>query len=645
MAAKSIALQNYYNRFDETKNYDMHLVRDGNAGQGAEINEIQSALICRMKKIADGIYKDGDVLKDAQIIVDAETGEVKAQNGQVYINGAVRGVPAATFTVPTTGTVAVGIYMRERVVTELEDPTLYNPAVGSDAEGEPGAARLQVTTEWGVAGGEGDFFPVYTIDDGVVRSKETPPAFDSMLQALAGYDRDATGGSYIVSGLAVLQAADAADGRQVYTVGEGRARVNGYGVTIGTSRRLLHDAVPALRFVEAEGKLAKGGQERVSIDFPPMKNITRLRITKQSSATLTHGSFAGCSDTITDTGVIEIVSVVQGDTTYTAGSDYALTANAVDWSPTGAEPATGSTYVVTYKHLLTVQPESSDATGYVVSDAVAGTLIEVSYNQMLPRIDTLALDADGGFSWLIGVATTGIPRPPVVPQGMLGIASVNQTWTTERSVSNNGDRVVPNTDIIWMNRQIESIRSEVARQRLESDIAYREGGMKKGLFVDPFLDDSMRDQGVSQTGAIVDGILTLPVTNVTASGMGADIAKPQTLPLSPSAAVSQPLRTSSMQVNPYMAFELTQGKATLTPAVDRWTERKTTWASPITRAITIGSGDGSRTSSQTQTLTLGTTQEDIEYLRRIDIAFSVEGFGAGENLSRVLFDGIEVTPA
>lgn len=645
MAAKSIALQNYYNRFDETKNYDMHLVRDGNAGQGAEINEIQSALICRMKKIADGIYKDGDVLKDAQIIVDAETGEVKAQNGQVYINGAVRGVPAATFTVPTTGTVAVGIYMRERVVTELEDPTLYNPAVGSDAEGEPGAARLQVTTEWGVAGGEGDFFPVYTIDDGVVRSKETPPAFDSMLQALAGYDRDATGGSYIVSGLTVLQAADAADGRQVYTVGEGRARVNGYGVTIGTSRRLLHDAVPALRFVEAEGKLAQGGQERVSIDFPPMKNITRLRITKQSSATLTHGSFAGCSDTITDTGVIEIVSVVQGDTTYTAGSDYALTANAVDWSPTGAEPATGSTYVVTYKHLLTVQPESSDATGYVVSDAVAGTLIEVSYNQMLPRIDTLALDADGGFSWLIGVATTGIPRPPVVPQGMLGIASVNQTWTTERSVSNNGDRVVPNTDIIWMNRQIESIRSEVARQRLESDIAYREGGMKKGLFVDPFLDDSMRDQGVSQTGAIVDGILTLPVTNVTASGMGADIAKPQTLPLSPSAAVSQPLRTSSMQVNPYMAFELTQGKATLTPAVDRWTERKTTWASPITRAITIGSGDGSRTSSQTQTLTLGTTQEDIEYLRRIDIAFSVEGFGAGENLSRVLFDGIEVTPA
>lgn len=100
MATKSIALQNYYNRFDETKNYDMHLVRDGNAGQGAEINEIQSSFMCRIKKIADGIYKDGDVLKDAQIVVDAETGEVKAQNGQVYINGAVRGVPAAVTSCP-----------------------------------------------------------------------------------------------------------------------------------------------------------------------------------------------------------------------------------------------------------------------------------------------------------------------------------------------------------------------------------------------------------------------------------------------------------------------------------------------------------------------------------------------------------------
>lgn len=49
--------------------------------------------------------------------------------------------------------------------------------------------------------------------------------------------------------------------------------------------------------------------------------------------------------------VQSIVSVVQGATTYTLTTDYLLTADAVDWSPGGAEPATGSQYVVTYTYL------------------------------------------------------------------------------------------------------------------------------------------------------------------------------------------------------------------------------------------------------------------------------------------------------
>lgn len=70
------------------------------------------------------------------------------------------------------------------------------------------------------------------------------------------------------------------------------------------------------------------------------------------------------------------------------------------------------------------------------------------------------------------------------------------------------------------------------------------------------------------------------------------------------------------------------------------------WASPVTRALTVSNWSGiTGTTSRTTTNRLSTTTADIEYLRRIDIAFSVEGFGAGENLSRVLFDGIEVTPA
>lgn len=648
MSTKTIDLQNYYNRFDANKNYEMHLLRDGNAGQGAEINEIQSSLMYRIKQLADGLYKDGDVLKDAQLVVNAETGAVQAQNGLIYLNGAVRGVPQASFTVSVTGSVSVGVYLRQSVITELEDPTLYNPAVGSDAEGEPGAARLQMTTAWGFSGDgqTGDFFPVYVIDDGSLRSKETPPAFDSLLQTLAGYDRDATGGSYIVSGLTLLKAADDATGRQVYNLSEGRARVNGFGVNIATSRRIVHAAQPELRTVDAEGHLATGQSgERINVSFPPLKGLTRLVVTKQTTATLTHGAFSGCTDTLPDTGVLEIVSVTQSQTTYTAGSDYQLNAGGVDWSAAGAEPATGSTYSVTYKHQAVVQADSWDATGFTMSGVVAGTIVSVSYQQMLPRIDTLALDTEGTFTWFTGVATTGTPRRPVIPQGMLGIASVSQTWTDERAVSNDGDRVVPNSDILTLAQQIENVRQEVARQRLESDIANREAGMKRGMFVDPFLDDSMRDQGLPQTAAVVDGELTLPVTNITASALSADITKPTSLPAAYSIAVSQPLRTGSMQVNPYLAFTLTQGKAVLTPAMDRWTETKSVWTSPATVALTKGSGNRSTTSTSTTTQLVSRTETDIEYLRQIPVAFAVSGFGPGEHLSHVLFDGIDVTPA
>ncbi|MBE6447188.1 MAG: DUF4815 domain-containing protein [Alphaproteobacteria bacterium] len=36
---------------------------------------------------------------------------------------------------------------------------------------------------------------------------------------------------------------------------------------------------------------------------------------------------------------------------------------------------------------------------------------------------------------------------------------------------------------------------------------------KKGIFVDPFYDGDTRDQGIEQTGAIIDNKLVLPITS------------------------------------------------------------------------------------------------------------------------------------
>ena len=249
----------YYDNFNASKNYEKILYRDGYTLQGAELNEAQSAAMHRLQGVADALFKDGDIIRDAGIIVNKETGEVRAQSGAVYLRGAVRGVPEATFTIPVVGTVAVGIRLTQRVVSELEDPALYNPAIGSRGEGEPGAWRLQVNAAWGFDGdnGDGEFYVVYTVDDGELRAKEAPPTLDTFTQSIARYDRDSTaGGSYIVDGLTVLMAGDDADGHQVDVVEmlDG-VTLRSYTVTLGQTNTLTIGSEAWLKVVNGSHTL------------------------------------------------------------------------------------------------------------------------------------------------------------------------------------------------------------------------------------------------------------------------------------------------------------------------------------------------------------------------------------------------------
>jgi len=49
----TIALPGYYNRFDAADRYDELLFRAGKGLQSAELNEVQSTLVDRLKRIAD----------------------------------------------------------------------------------------------------------------------------------------------------------------------------------------------------------------------------------------------------------------------------------------------------------------------------------------------------------------------------------------------------------------------------------------------------------------------------------------------------------------------------------------------------------------------------------------------------------------
>jgi len=637
-----------HNRFDPADNFDSIAYRQDKVLQSAELNEAQAMAAHRLRSIADVLFRDGDVIRDARCIVHPDTGAVQAQAGAIYLQGAVRGVPPAAFTVPVVGVIAIGVYLVTTTITELEDPSLLNPATGTPAFQQPGAARIKVQPAWGHEsdGQAGDFFPVYTVDNGYLRAKEAPPNLDAVTQALAGYDRDSTGGSYIVSGLDVVQAADTPTGEQVFTVAEGRARVGGYPIELQAGRRLIAATVADLLLIDSEPHQSTSiGAQRINIGRPPCKGVPQVRITARKTVSLVHGGFSGAADPLPDATVIQIELVKQGGTTFTKDADYKLTAGQVDWSPAGAEPAPGSSYDVTYQYVANVAPTAVDPQGFTVEGAIVGTLVLTTYQQQLRRIDRLCLTREGTFAWLRGISSPWKPTAPVVPDDMLCIASVYQTWDSERRVVNDAVKMVPMARQVGEQRRLDNVILDLAELRLSTSAHGLDSGIKKGIFADPFLNDSVRDAGRPQTAAIVRGSLQLPITP-TVHQLGAGLPERTAPAHGYRVVLAQTMRTGSMNVNPYMAFDPVPAAVVLTPNVDRWTDVTTQWASPITERLYTGSGSemwfsGRSTSSRV----LSESSTALETLRAITVRFDLKGWGPGEGLGNVTFDGLAVAAA
>lgn len=640
----------YYSRFDSSRNWDEVLFRSGRVVQGAELNEMQEIAAHRVRGIADALFRDGAIVRDAAVVVAPDTGAVIAESGALYLRGAVRGVPPAAFTIATVGTVTIGVYLRDVVVTEQTDPLLYDPAITTQNSQEPGAARLRVDTEWGFAGDgkSGDFYPVYQVVNGVLIQKEAPPAVDAVSLAIASYDMQSAGGYYVSSGLRLTQLDDLGSGQQVYSLEEGIARIGGREVRLAHSMRLVYAAVADVAAVVSEGHAAIGGTERVPLNHTPLDSLQQVLIVAEKTVTLTHGGYSGVADALPDTSVISILSVTQGGTTYTAGSDYTLTADKVDWSPLGAEVAVGSLYTVTYRYLKPVTPTGVDSTGFLVTGAVPGTLIQVSYKYRLPRYDRLCLDATGTPTWVAGVASATNPLIPSVPTGMLGIASVYQSWDANRRIVSDAVRVIPMDQLEAMATRIDTLFGLVAILNLQLAVALNEPAAKKGVFADAFRDNSLRDAGIAQTAAIVGGELMLPID--------AEILAPSsstrvTLSYTPEVILEQVKASGSMLINPYQAFAPIPAVVTLQPEVDFWTRVDTVWTADTSRFIETGhfvpgvSRVVSSSVTAVEEALVSSSTTAVEFLRQIVIAFTVRGFDPGEALTVVMFDGINVTPA
>jgi hypothetical protein len=647
-------LARYYNRFDPAQRYDEILVRAGLGAQSAEINEIQSTLIDRLKRIADAVFRDGAVISGTPPTITGTT--ITCPASTIYLSGAVRSVPARSFSIAVTGLVRVGVYLLQEVITEVQDATLREPATEVRNYNEPGAGRLRVTATWGREGdgSPGVFYPVWTVVDGTLLNQAGENTGDAFSEALARYDRESNG-NYIVDGLSV-SALGLSGSTNAFSVKAGVGNIFGYKVDKGTATRVTYTEDPDLEVVDAEPDTftgTTGGSATITLNRAPVESILEVVITREKTVTITRGGFSGGQDTLPDVSILSIQSITQGGTTYHSPQDYFLNGDTVDWSPAGGgatEPAPGSTYTITYRYLGNATPSAVNlqAGTFTISGAVNGTLVLTDYRWTLPRFDRICIDRDGNFQRVKGISSRFTALPPAVPSNLLALATIQQRWGLTPLVQNDGIRAIPFDQLERMRSLVVDLFDLVALERLRNDISSREPSSKRGVFVDPFLDDDLRDQGISQTAAIVDGTLQLPIAP-TVYRAPTNNSQDWLLPYTEEVILEQPRFTGSSPINPYQAFDPIPGAVTLTPSVDRWTTIETVWSSPLTQAFWIRLGNARQFSSTstvaTRTELLSESQRPAEFLRQIQVAFTVDGFDPGETLTLLEFDGINITPA
>jgi hypothetical protein len=675
-----MSLQGYYNRFDPAARYDELLFRASKGLQSAELNEIQSVLSDRMKRIADVLFQDGAVVRDAQAIVNAETGAVTMAPGAVYVKGAIRSVQQVSFIIPTTGRVQIGVRVVTETITELEDPGLRDPAVGTRNFQEPGAARTRRQAAWGWSGDgqPGDFYPVYTVVDGNLLTQVEPPQIDGVAGLIARYDRESNG-NYIVRGLGVT-AVSLGGGQQIFSVGDGVANVEGFKIDKLSSSRLIFAEDPDLQQINNEPKLsATANQQTLQLNNAPVESILDIVITAEKTVTVTRGPFSGGADLLPDNSVLSIQSVTQGGTTYVQGTDYVLSGDSVSWALAGAEPAPGSSYTVTYRYIASIQADSVDllAGTFQITGAVTNTLVLVDYRWKMPRVDVLSINREGEFKRSKGKSARRDPQSPVVSPNLLPLAAIFHDWKTVPNVEDISVRVSDMGQAKQMRQAINELYSLISEERLQRDIASREPTTKSGVFVDPFLNNNLRDAGITQDAFIFEGELQLP-------NNGEIYVLPQNnttaflLPFTEEVVLEQRLRTTTMKINPYMAFSPTPARAILNPSIDQWTEMvdiiqnnpvtqerfvvgnlrtwlgspgtdvTAWWTSRGTNWINDGRAGGRLNVGVQRTFNdtlLNQERRIVEFLRQRTVQFELIGFGSGEQLQQLLFDGIDITPA
>ena len=313
----------------------------------------------------------------------------------------------------------------------------------------------------------------------------------------------------------------------------------------------------------------------------------------------------------------------------------------MSWAPGGAEPANASTYSVTYLYnVATTQFTVTETAVTILAAAggVSGQMAQIHYTSKLPRIDAMCLDRSGRPVVVKGIAARSGRVGPAIPDDLLKLADLHMTWFSGLPVvDNSGAPNITFAEQGRINRKLFDVYDQFDFVTAGLDIAGWEPVARKGTFTDLFTNDLQRDAGAAQTIALVDGEARLAIDDVLRQPLGNAVA---TLPYTEEVVVSQPWRTSSMLINPYMSWRVTPGAMKLEPASWFWTETTTAFTSDVTRQLT-----GPIADTQVFGEPTGVRRENREVIPALPMTITIDGFGAGETLATLTFAGLSIKPA
>ncbi|WP_375677988.1 DUF4815 domain-containing protein [Bartonella sp. AP72JLCBS] len=613
--------------------------------QSGELNEVQTIIRGRHDRLGRLVAKEGDRVERADAFVNKDTRTVTLTDGKIYIAGDIFPVaPAVLNNVAMIGRLEIGVKLQKKWITHEDDPELLGQVPGTLAEGEPGAARETAKLVWALKedAQRGTFFPVYILQDGVLIDQKSPSLLEPAMQAIATYDR--AHGHYIVSGCRV-SALGANNGCQVFSIQEGEANINGF-----KRKRLAalrHEEVQdfSTSVVPSETHIFAPPKGKTSFTFKPyyfpIADIQSLLLTKEKTVTVTRGAVAAGRDGVPDKSITAFIKVVQGNKEFKEGTDFKKTGDTIDWAPVGDEPLVGSSYQVTYRYRAKITADKVTAQEITVSGGAQGGDIIVSYTYKLPRIDRIGLNTGGNVVYIKGISVDQ-PMAPSVPDDVLSLATITNNWLETPVVVNDGTRVAPYDEMWRYFQRVLSLDRLMQLERIKSNVDSKEPVAKKGMFADPFLDDSYRDEGFQQTGAVGNGILQLAIDPTFYT---APLKAPVTLDWTNEVIIAQELTTACEKINPYQNFAPLPGTVTLEPATDFWHEQRTDWLSSVTNQLNMGWNRGrSVRKTEISDDLVSATQEKINFLRQITLSFKIEGFGSSEILESLTFDGVNVLP-